>query len=59
MSTIASNSIPIDTEYIDKNTGTKVFSTPMKDVPKNLVKAGKKSKTQRKRKLTLKRRKVR
>lgn len=57
MSTLASNSLPIDTEYIDKNTGTKVFTNEKPD--KNLVKAGKKRKTQRKRKLTLKRRKVR
>ncbi len=54
MSTLASNSIPID---MDKNTGTNVFTTSSKD--KNLVKAGKKNKTQRKKKLTLKRRKVR
>ena len=51
MSTIASNSLPIDTEY----TGTRTFTTPMKDTSKT----GKKRKTQRKRKLTLKRRKVR
>jgi hypothetical protein len=51
MSTLASNSIPIDT---DKNTGTKVFATPSKE-----VKPTKKNKTQRKKKLTLKRRKVR
>lgn len=59
MSMLSSNSLPIDTEYIDKNTGTKVFTTPTEQPPKNLVKAGKKRKTQRKRKLTLKRRKVR
>jgi hypothetical protein len=59
MSTIASNSLPIDTEYMDKKTATKVFATPSNDMPKNLVKSRKKSKTQRKRKLTLKRRKVR
>ena len=59
MSTFASNSLPVESEYMDTNTGRTVNVTPSKDVPKNLVKAGKKRKTQRKRKLTLKRRKVR
>ncbi len=51
MSTLASNSIPID---MDKNTSTKVFASVDKE-----VKPRKKNKTQRKKKLTLKRRKVR
>lgn len=50
MRTIASNSLPVET---DQTIATKVFTNAEKPL------ANKKRKTQRKRKLTLKRRKVR